>query len=502
MRKRGWGLLALIFAGSFFICSNVFSANLDIVINEIGAYPTSTHEWIEIWNKGAEPVDLTGWKFLEDGTRHGMVATGTADSIVGPGEYAAIAQKSEQFLLDHPGFGGSIFGSSWTTLSTSGELIGLEDANGVVLEQFVYQAATQFSLERKNPFIVDYSSNNWQQHASGTTLGFVNSNYFVSVGGMPIETVTTTPEAAGITATTTMVATSTLSAIKINEFVPNPESGSEWVELYNTSSSTVDLAGGTLCDSRTSGSCTIATLAETILPHGFVTVFFASGKLNNDGDSIIVKDAAGTVVDVVRYGAGFVAVPSKGQAGARRSDGVDTDSDADWAVTTVLTLGSSNMIVVPPAPVAAQNTSSGSSSGGGQSGSGSSSSDLSFFNSNTIWSAVSSSIVINELLPNPSGSDEEEEFIELKNISAASVSLSGWRLATRDKLFDLSGMLDARALRVFLRSQSGIVLPNTITAAGTRLPLARHRHKPRSITDHVHNSPRRIFHYNRVAVII
>ncbi len=471
------GLLAVVVAGSFFIFSHAFSASSDVVINEIGAYPTSTHEWIEIWNKGGEPVDLTGWTFWENNTRHGLAANEALDSIIAPGEYAVIAQKSEQFLLDHPGFAGSIFGSTWSSLSTSGEEIGLNDSNDTSVERFVYQAATQFSLERKDPLVADYSSNNWQQHPSGHTLGFVNSNYGAGVGDPPVETVTSTPSAtttpeavstdtiiSSTTATSTpSSATGTLwGFIKINEFVPNPDSGSEWVELYNASSSTVDLAGGTLCDNRTSGSCTIAVLGETILPHGFVTVFFGSGRLNNDGDTIILKDASGSVVDVIRYSAGFVAAPEKNQAGARRNDGIDTDTDGDWVVTTQLTPGSSNVIISPVATVAAPSSSGGTAaSGAGQTGG--SVSDLSFFNSNITWASVSSSIIINELLPNPSGSDEEGEFIELKNISATPVPLAGWQLVIKDKTFSLSGMLDAGAFRAFLRSETGIVLPNTTT---------------------------------------
>ncbi len=469
MKKKRWGLLALVVAGSFFIFSNVFSANSDIVINEIGAYPTSTHEWIEVWNKGADPVDLTGWKFLEDGVRHSLAATGATDSIVAPGEYAVIAQKSEQFLLDHPGFGGSIFGSSWATLSTTGESVGLEDASGTIVEQFVYLAATHFSLERKDPYAADYSSSNWQEHASDNTLGFVNSNFVAAVGGSPSETATPTTT-AGVTSTVD-VSNAWNGALKINEFVPNPDSGNEWVELYNTSSSTIDLTGGTLCDNRAIGSCTIAMLNESVLPHGFVTIFFASGKLNNDGDSIVLKDAAGNTVDVVRYGSGSIPIPAKNQAGARRSDGVDTDSDSDWAITTQLTLGEANIISAPPAPVqtslaggAASQTSQGSSA----------ISNRSFFDVHTVWATVSSSVVINEILPNPSGSDEDDEFIELKNNSGAVLPLVGWQIGTRDKLFDLSGALEAGGFRFFSRSETGVVLPNT-TSTEVRLYNSQHQ---------------------------
>jgi hypothetical protein len=125
MRRSLLGLLVLVTVGSFFVWQSVFSANSDIVINEIGAYPTSTHEWVEIWNKGTQPVDLAGWTFWENNTHHAVTPVANTDSIVMPGEFAAIAQKGSQFLIDHPLFSGSVFGSTWSSLSIEGEEIGL-----------------------------------------------------------------------------------------------------------------------------------------------------------------------------------------------------------------------------------------------------------------------------------------------------------------------------------------------------------------------------------------
>ena len=51
-------LVTVILLGSFFIFNKAGAVNSGIVINEIGAYPTSTHEWVEIWNKGIESIDI------------------------------------------------------------------------------------------------------------------------------------------------------------------------------------------------------------------------------------------------------------------------------------------------------------------------------------------------------------------------------------------------------------------------------------------------------------
>ncbi len=67
--KNSRFLFVTMLFSSFVFFNQVFSASSDIVINEIAAYPTSTHEWVEIWNRGLNPVDLKGWKFLEGGAR-------------------------------------------------------------------------------------------------------------------------------------------------------------------------------------------------------------------------------------------------------------------------------------------------------------------------------------------------------------------------------------------------------------------------------------------------
>lgn len=371
-------ILALI--ANFFILNTAFGANYnDIIINEIGAFPTSTHEWIEIWNKGTEQIDLTGWKFWENNTSHGLTAT-TTDNIVAPGEYAAICQNSAAFILDHPGFAGSIFGSTWGSLSENGEEIGLKDASGNFIEQFFYQPALQHSLERKNPLLPDYSSNNWQEHPIGDTLGFQNSSYLVSdtttstATSTPTENATTTPSLLSApTADAASTPSSPLSSfststlwmqIKINEFLPNPDSGDEWIELYNPTTTSLDLVDGLLCDNRET-NCIITATSGTIPAQGWTTFFLNGSHLNNDGDSVILKNPDGVMVDQVNYGTNTLIAPEKGLAVARKNDGIDTDADIDWAITASLTPGASNVIVkpTPPPPPTNNNGGGGSSSG-------------------------------------------------------------------------------------------------------------------------------------------
>lgn len=441
MKKRAaaFGILLL---GSFFVHNYVFSANTDIVINEIGAYPTSTHEWIEVWNKGSEPIDLTGWKFWENNTNHGLSVSST-DVIVAPNEYAVIVQDASQFILDYPGFAGSIFDSSWSSLNESGEEIGLKDASGNFVEKFTYVAAPNFSLQRRNSNLNDYTSANWAEHASGNTVGAVN-NFEV-----PTQTPITPPtppaqQTNGGSASQIILESpaQNLTSIKINEFVSDPESGNEWVELYNTGLASLNLVNAVICDSRNTTS-TCKKISGAIGPKSWFVVDLGTRSfLNNGGDSVILKDAAGIVADRIDYDDELT--PDNGQSLARKVDGVDTDNDNDWVVTNKITAGQANVIDEQDQP----------------------NSETTNASVPTVSSASESSfpaeIEISELLPNPKGSDSGE-FIEIKNNSTFQANLSGWFFKDKEKkyVFPDDTIIFPGSFLVFYKTLTKIALLNT-----------------------------------------
>lgn len=346
--------------GSFFVGQKLLAANNDIIINEIGAYPSSTHEWIEVWNKGSESVDLSSWKFWENNTNHSLKAVSTTDSIVSAGEYAVICQDGDVFLRDYPSFVGSVLDSSWIALNESGEEIGLKDETGNFLEKFIYASTTKFSLERGDPFLSDYSVENWQENLFGNTVGaqnsnFLNSNTSSSSTASPtlLDLVnTTTPEIVATNTSTDFSSSTLLSAtsslfdwvnIKLNEILSDPVTGNEMVELYNNSSTTAEISQGSICD-ESATNCKI--FSGEISGFGWLSVDLLSDRyLNNSGDSVILKDEQNNLVDSVVYGTEDLSAPEKNESLIRKIDGVDTDGSGDWAVTTLVTLGAQNKLV-------------------------------------------------------------------------------------------------------------------------------------------------------------
>ncbi len=158
---------------------------------------------------------------------------------------------------------------------------------------------------------------------------------------------------------------------------PGTDSQEEWVELYNGSSSTVDLGGWTITDNNGSGSTYTIPGGTTIQASTHLTIaknstgFFAIYSydadvyggipaLNNGGDALLLRDGSGTMVDAVAWeggasagtpaGWGSSSAPSAstGNSIVRSSLSTDTDSFSDWATAT----GNGNPQTQPTAPPA------------------------------------------------------------------------------------------------------------------------------------------------------
>ncbi|HDO23626.1 MAG TPA: lamin tail domain-containing protein, partial [bacterium] len=108
-----------------------FFAKGSVVINEImynldGA--DKGREWVEIFNSGSAPIDLSGWKFFENKTNHKIKLAGGEENFIIPvGGYAVLADRPKKFLSDWPNFSGTIFDTAFS-LKNSGEPLALRDS--------------------------------------------------------------------------------------------------------------------------------------------------------------------------------------------------------------------------------------------------------------------------------------------------------------------------------------------------------------------------------------
>jgi hypothetical protein len=126
-------------------------------------------------------------------------------------------------------------------------------------------------------------------------------------------------------------------AIKINEF--SSYGNSDWVELYNTTGASVDVAGWYVQN----GLGVQQALAGSIAAHGFLLVQKAN-FLSDTQDVIRLFDDTPAMIDVTSYGSlSSAPVPSEGKSSA-----LVTDGGAVWALASP-TPGYTNVIdTIPP----------------------------------------------------------------------------------------------------------------------------------------------------------
>ncbi len=524
MQKKSFILLCLLLSFLFFTAVRSVSPS-DIVITEIGATEASGFEWIEIYNRSANDVDLAGYKFFEENTNHTLTLK-QGSMIVKSHEFAVIAQDDVKLKQKYPSITCTILDSSWGSLNESGEEIALKDKNGNMGEKFVYVATSKFSLERVDANSDDATTSNWKEHVSGNTVGQINSVVVGAVTPAPVgeppvveppveetpvdpipsgespaseskadstsqnqttSTVSETPTEDDVTTSTSSVEqenfqsttttnqntsdqtqaesdTNTLSTtssekikVIINEFLLQPNDGEkEWIEIYNDSEVSVDLTGWTLED----GTGKIFALTSTLEAKNFLVIELTTSKLNNDGDAVIIKNTSGEIIDEVYYGDGEIrsepAPPKKGNTLARSATGLDTNHDAeDFAETTTVTKGFTNVITPPAVPVVinSQNSTNANTNGVNQ-------------NTESSFASIvpAGAVVINEVYPNPPGSDTEDEFIELYNTTSAAIDLNGYKLSdAAGTSFTLTQKISAQGFLTLYRKATHISLNNTGT---------------------------------------
>ena len=167
-------------------------------------------------------------------------------------------------------------------------------------------------------------------------------------------------EVTTTTTTTTTITTTTIpigAVVVINEFVSDPSSGEEWIELYNKGDTDANLTGWTIEDNTATPatlSGTLASLDYLVLTKGTDFTF----TLNNDGDIIVLKDTTATIVDQVAYGnyddgntADNAPAPGTGNSTGRYPNGADTDVDnVDFTTFDTPTPGAANEVAACTMP--------------------------------------------------------------------------------------------------------------------------------------------------------
>ena len=300
------------------------------VIGQIQASGTTADdEFIVLENPTAQSIDLGSWSiqyksangstyYKKNFTKGAAIAAGGTYVVCGKDHAGACDMKHSSFSLSSSG--GTVFLVSNQILLTSSD-------SPAIVDQKTYAA----DIEAKPPQASDEPSSPLQPEVSPQP----------ATDDLAAPQATTAPASAKQPDTI---------LITINEFMPAPTDGKEWIELYDGTGYAVDLAGWTLADGTGKN---FVTLDGLIAPAGFKSIELSSSHLNNSGDLIVLRDANNNEVDRVAYGdwnndPRNAPVGDDGIAIARIGDGRDTNqNNSDFALTTTPTPGAANSITAP-----------------------------------------------------------------------------------------------------------------------------------------------------------
>lgn len=172
----------LLFIIFLFNPLSALAAAPSITITEIAASLPQDQEWLEIFNTGENPIDISEWRLAEgfiesqpQGSKHKFTAY-QGDLIIEPKEYAVIANDAASFVEKYPSFQGTLIDSSWSSLKESGEFLRLINDQGAIIEEFTYISAPDGILQRIDPYALNYTKDNWIEAVGDGSPGQANQN--------------------------------------------------------------------------------------------------------------------------------------------------------------------------------------------------------------------------------------------------------------------------------------------------------------------------------------
>ncbi len=207
-----------------------------IRINEIMADPKGNPafpetEYVELYNTTDEEIDLKNWSFI-----YGTTVLHLPEFLFPPESYLVLFRDGRDIYVDDKGYGLGLPNFP-AALANNGKYLQLKDPSGNAVDQAVYvkgKAGKSWEVDESGEWFISTDPR-------GGTPGAPNSS-----NGDPAV------EPPGATGPSDKI--DPLDII-INEILPEPyPEGSEFIELYNRSGSTLVITGLSVCVRKSDGS--------------------------------------------------------------------------------------------------------------------------------------------------------------------------------------------------------------------------------------------------------
>ncbi len=280
-------------------------------------------EFVELKNISAEPLDLRGVRFID-----GIAFDFTFGDLTTlfPGEYVVVTNDLGEFHYLYDTSEMNVAGEYAGWLNNDGERIELVATINQIVQRFEYDPDWFALIEDWRGFsltVRDETAHpvHWD-HRSNWRLGSL-------WGGSPgADDPRLLPDPG---------------AVVINEVMSNPSDGfNDWIELYNTTDTAIDVSGWHLADDRNGNPRFLRypIPAGTVIPPGGYVVFtraedFGFG-LSSFGEilTLTAADAQGNLMgysELVHFGGAESDVTfGRHTVENRRADGIRTSMEGDW----------------------------------------------------------------------------------------------------------------------------------------------------------------------------
>jgi hypothetical protein len=164
--KRAYfsGLLGLLAMASVGVSA---ASAQTLLIDELMYHPASeelSEQWLEIYNPGNVPQDISGWSFTK-----GISYTFPTGTVVEAGSYLVVASDVEAFGLAYPDVE-NVLGNWSGNLSKNGEKVELANAAGVVICSVSYSNQGDWA-RRELPHEEIYNRDGWSWNCETCRVG-------------------------------------------------------------------------------------------------------------------------------------------------------------------------------------------------------------------------------------------------------------------------------------------------------------------------------------------
>lgn len=432
----------------------------EVIISEVawsGTLATANDEWIELYNTRSTPIDISGWRLVSDNGSVDIVLNGVI-----PGKGFFLLERARDLTVSDVTANQIYTG----TLSDAGDVLRLSKPDGTVMDTAnsdggAWPAGSGspnfYSMERlvngstaaadtASGWVSNNQPSSWTAHdAAGNfvhgTPGLPNFNLVSTLTPTFTATLTLTP-----TRTPSRTVTPTtfpMRSIVINEVAWAGTASSlpddEWIELYNPGNRDVNLTGWTL---RAYDGTPSITLSGVIPAGGYFLLErddnrtvsdiaadqIYTGTLSNSGEILYLRDNSNRVIDTANGSGGSWPKGSSSTYGSMERIGVSPENDSTWFTNNGTKKNGKNanggdIMGTPkrsntPAPTATPSKTR---------------TPTRTLPPPTI--RIDPRPIINEILPRPGydwngdgRTDVYDEFIEIKNLAAIDLNLSGWKL--------------------------------------------------------------------------